>query len=203
MPCGGSVGSSASLVPVPVGARTGIEVIGRVLADPQSAVPELIRHTASQLLEEIRLLEARIAQAERQLSLAARQSPACTLLLSITRHWTAQRHSLGGSHLGRRDALPRRTPLLQLVRSNAPRIQLGRQPLPGAHLQERRPARWPISSRASVMRRCAITNRLTRQPGWAGRRVARALRCQTDKPAENAQHAHHAKASIDSPLATR
>jgi transposase len=29
------------------------------------------------------LLEARIAQVERQLSLAARQSPACTLLLSI------------------------------------------------------------------------------------------------------------------------
>jgi transposase len=39
-------------IAIPVGARTGIEVIGRVLADPQSAVPELIRHTASQLLEE-------------------------------------------------------------------------------------------------------------------------------------------------------
>jgi transposase len=70
-------------IAIPVGARTGIEAIGRVLADPQSAVPELIRHTASQLLEEIRLLEARIAQVERQLSQAARQSPACTLLLSV------------------------------------------------------------------------------------------------------------------------
>ena len=39
-------------IAIPVGARTGIEAIGRVLADPQSAVPELIRHTASQLLEE-------------------------------------------------------------------------------------------------------------------------------------------------------
>lgn len=67
----------------PVGARTGIEAIGRVLADPQFAVPGLIRHTASQLLEEIRLLEARIAQVERQLSQATRQSPDCTLLLSV------------------------------------------------------------------------------------------------------------------------
>lgn len=50
---------------IPVGARTGIETIGHVLADPQSAVPDLIRHTASQLLEEIRVLEARIAQAKR------------------------------------------------------------------------------------------------------------------------------------------
>ena len=70
-------------IAIPQGARTGIEALGRVLADPQSAVPELIRHTAGQLLEEIRLLEARIAQVERQLSLAARQSPACTLLLSV------------------------------------------------------------------------------------------------------------------------
>ena len=70
-------------IATPQGARTGIEALGRVLADPQSAVPELIRHTAGQLLEEIRLLEARIAQVERQLSLAARQSPACTLLLSV------------------------------------------------------------------------------------------------------------------------
>ena len=70
-------------ITIPQGARTGIEALGRVLADPQSAVPELIRHTAGQLLEEIRLLEARIAQVERQLSLAARQSPACTLLLSV------------------------------------------------------------------------------------------------------------------------
>lgn len=70
-------------ITIPQGACTGIETMGRVLACPQSAVPDLIRHTASQLLEEIRLLEARIAQVERQLSQAARQSPACTLLLSV------------------------------------------------------------------------------------------------------------------------
>lgn len=70
-------------ITIPQGARTGIETMGRVLADPQSAVPDLIRHTAGQLLEEIRLLEARIAQVERQLSQAARQRPACTLQLSV------------------------------------------------------------------------------------------------------------------------
>jgi transposase len=70
-------------VTIPVGARTGIEAISRVLADPGSAVPELIRGTAKLLIEEIRLLEARIAQLERELASLARLSPACTTLLSI------------------------------------------------------------------------------------------------------------------------
>lgn len=68
---------------VPVGARTGIEAMGRVLADPGSAVPALLRETAIQLLQEIALLEARIAQVERELANAARHSPACATLLSI------------------------------------------------------------------------------------------------------------------------
>lgn len=68
---------------IPVGARTGIEAISRVLADPTTAVPDLIRGTAKLLIEEIRLLEARIAQLERELTEIARHSPACTTLLSI------------------------------------------------------------------------------------------------------------------------
>lgn len=68
---------------IPVGARTGIEAISRVLADPRSAVPDMIRGTARLLIEEIRLLEARIAQLERELAESARHSPACTTLLSI------------------------------------------------------------------------------------------------------------------------
>jgi transposase len=68
---------------IPQGARTGLEVLGRVLADPNSAVPGLIRDSAKLLLEEVRLLEARIAQVERELANAARHSPACTLLLSV------------------------------------------------------------------------------------------------------------------------
>ncbi len=70
-------------IAIPVGARTGIEVVSRVLADPQTTVPELIRGAARLLVEEIRLLEARIAQIERELAQAACLSPACTTLLSV------------------------------------------------------------------------------------------------------------------------
>lgn len=70
-------------IAIPVGARTGLEAIARVLADPHTAVPALIRGTMALLVEEIRLLEARIAQLERELAQAARLSPACTTLLSI------------------------------------------------------------------------------------------------------------------------
>jgi transposase len=65
------------------GSRLGVEQIGRVLADPRSAVPTLIRGTMTLLVEEIRLLEVRIAQLERELTALARQSPTCTTLLSI------------------------------------------------------------------------------------------------------------------------
>ena len=65
------------------GSRLGIEQIGRVLADPRSAVPTLIRGTMTLLVEEIRLLEVRIAQLERELTALARSSSACTTLLSI------------------------------------------------------------------------------------------------------------------------
>ena len=65
------------------GARLGVERIARVLADPHTGVPELIRGTMKLLVEEIRLLEARTAQLERELTALARRSPACTTLLSI------------------------------------------------------------------------------------------------------------------------
>jgi transposase len=70
-------------IAIPVGARTGVEAISRVLADPKTAVPDLIRGTAKLLIEEIRLLEARVAQLERELATLAKLSPACTTLLSI------------------------------------------------------------------------------------------------------------------------
>ena len=65
------------------GARLGVERIARVLADPHTGVPELIRGTMKLLVEEIRLLEARTAQLERELTALARRSPACTTLLTI------------------------------------------------------------------------------------------------------------------------
>lgn len=68
-------------IAIPVGARTGVEAMSRVLADPHTAVPDLIRGTAKLLIEEIRLLEGRIAQLERELAALAKLNPACTTLL--------------------------------------------------------------------------------------------------------------------------
>jgi transposase len=50
------------------GSRVGVEQMSRVLADPQSAVPLMIRGTMKLLLEEIRLMEARIGELERELA---------------------------------------------------------------------------------------------------------------------------------------
>ena len=70
-------------IAIAAGSRTGVENISRVLADPNSAVPEMIRGTLKLLIEEIRLMEARIAQIERELTQVAKDSEACKLLLSI------------------------------------------------------------------------------------------------------------------------
>ena len=68
---------------IPQGSRTGVEAMARALADPQSAIPELIRGSMKLLIEEIRLLEQRIAQLEKELTTLAQQSPACKELLSV------------------------------------------------------------------------------------------------------------------------
>lgn len=65
------------------GARHGIDQITKVVGDADSALPALIRGAMTQLVEEVRQLEARIGQLERELAEAARHSPACKTLLSI------------------------------------------------------------------------------------------------------------------------
>ena len=68
---------------VPIGARTGLEAMTRALADDQSPIPTLLRGAMNQLLDEIRVLETRIAQLERELAAAASESPACKLLMTV------------------------------------------------------------------------------------------------------------------------
>ena len=77
------VGRVRDCLHVPVGARTGLEAIGRAVADEQSPITPLLRPIMQQLLEEIRVLEVRIAQLERQLAQLARESSPCRLLMSI------------------------------------------------------------------------------------------------------------------------
>jgi transposase len=68
---------------VPEGAATGLAQIARYLADERSGLPEMLRPSMRLVLEEIRLMEARIGQLEQKLSAMAKQSPACQLLLSV------------------------------------------------------------------------------------------------------------------------
>jgi transposase len=68
---------------LPPGARTGLEQIARELADDRSPIPALVRGTMKLLVEEIRLLEARIGQLERELAELASHTEACRRLLTI------------------------------------------------------------------------------------------------------------------------
>ena len=137
-------------IAIPVGARTGLETISRVLADPGTAVPALIRGTMALLVDEIRLLEARIGQLERELSELARPSPACTTLLSIR----------------------------QLVRADAQGVFAGQFPLP-AHAAHTRtvpgaccaPPPW----HASATPRCVTRSHLMKNSRSPENSIARRL----------------------------
>lgn len=51
--------------------RVGLEQMARVLADPTTAITEMLRESLKLLIEEVRLLEARIAQLEKYLGVVA------------------------------------------------------------------------------------------------------------------------------------
>jgi transposase len=65
------------------GARVGLDQIARTLADPDSLVPTLLRPAMRSIIDEVRLLEVRVSDLEKQLGELARQSAACTTLLSV------------------------------------------------------------------------------------------------------------------------
>jgi transposase len=65
------------------GARIGLEQMARVLVDTNSNVPLLLRSTMRAMVDEIRLLEVRISELEKELGSLAKQSPACATLLSV------------------------------------------------------------------------------------------------------------------------
>jgi len=68
---------------VPEGAARGLAQMARYLADERSGLPAMIRGSMRLVLEEIRLMEARIENLERELAELARHSPACQVLLTV------------------------------------------------------------------------------------------------------------------------
>lgn len=68
---------------VPVGAVRGLAQMARFIADDHCGIPAILRAPMRLVLEEIRLMEARIEQLERELAGVARQSPACHALASV------------------------------------------------------------------------------------------------------------------------
>ncbi|MBM3358680.1 MAG: IS110 family transposase [Betaproteobacteria bacterium] len=68
---------------VPEGAVRGIAQIARFIADERSGLPALLRGPMRLMLEEIRLLEARIGSLEQELAALAKESPACGFLTSV------------------------------------------------------------------------------------------------------------------------
>jgi transposase len=68
---------------VRLGAVQGLAAIARLIADDRSPIPAILRTPMRLALEEIRLMEARIEQLERELAQLARLSPACQALTSV------------------------------------------------------------------------------------------------------------------------
>ena len=68
---------------IPQGAGTGVTTIRRLVVDDASPLPRLISNAMQLLIEEIETLEVRIAQLEKELTVLAKQSPACVALLSV------------------------------------------------------------------------------------------------------------------------
>jgi transposase len=68
---------------VPEGAVRGLAQMARYLADERSGLPAMLRTPMRLVLEEVRLMEARIESLERELARLAGQSPACHVLGTV------------------------------------------------------------------------------------------------------------------------
>ena len=68
---------------IPRGARTGVRQIAQLVADDTSALPAMLRLEMGSMVDEVKSLELRVAQLERELTNLARGIPACRLLMSI------------------------------------------------------------------------------------------------------------------------
>ena len=148
------------------GARTGLEQIARVLAEPNSAIPELVRPTMKLLVEEIRLLEARIGQLERELTQTARAGRVHDAA-DHSRGGAAHRHRHGRCYQRQCQPLPRCSALRRLVRPHAQGVLLGQHASDRTHLQ----ARGSLPAHAADPRGALGAARgRHRHPSWPRRR---------------------------------
>jgi transposase len=69
--------------PVPTGARTVVARVTAVLEDPASVLPGQLRHVVRALLDEVRDLETRVADVDRELAQVARTHPAAARLQQV------------------------------------------------------------------------------------------------------------------------
>lgn len=69
--------------PLPVGARTLLTRVSALIEHPAQALPMLLRQTVTQLVEEVRTLEARVAEVDRQLGRIAREHPVALRLQQV------------------------------------------------------------------------------------------------------------------------
>ncbi len=126
-------------IAIPVGARTGIEAISRVLVDPGHgrARPDPGHRQAAARRDP----SARSAYcpARARTGLAGQAESGVHHAAVDPRHWLADRHSHGGRHLRGCEPFQGCAALRQLVWADAQGVQLGQFSLPGAHLQEGRP----------------------------------------------------------------
>ncbi len=119
------------------GSRLGVEQISRALADPHAAVPTLIRGTMTLLVEEIRLLEVRIAQLERELSALGPTIARVHHAAVDPRRRLADGDGEGGRDFRRGQPLSRCAPLRLLVRPYAQGAFVRQHAPSGSHLQAR------------------------------------------------------------------
>ena len=70
-------------LPVPVGARKVLERVAAILEDADTPVPDLLRQTVAGLVEEIRALEQRVAEIDRQLARVATEHPVARRLQQV------------------------------------------------------------------------------------------------------------------------
>ena len=70
-------------ITIPVGARRVVALVGELLEDPDSQLPEALRPVLFESCQEIVKLEARMRQVEKQLAALAKQAPDVALLRTI------------------------------------------------------------------------------------------------------------------------